>query len=304
MDVMVRNVEREHWALACVDMLPWASASDLARCGGRSLPTCYQAMAHMEESGRGRCISVSTGGKTWRRVALVDHGRGGRLVRHQPDVVQWCCGKLELVEGAYRVLGDLVVAGRGRRLEEFRWEPGGLIDGVARFDDGWCAVSWSGRGETLSMLRRRLALVSGRGFPGGGWPGRWFVIVPDRFQAELVNRAAADAGLGDWVVAVSARDGSGRGPGPRREPGMVWRGAAAGGGGGWAGSAGAGPGLDGWRRPAEIARLGSGGTVARGGPAAAVAAGGRQPAWLRTGAAGPGGRRVAGGDGTGWIPVR
>ena len=210
MNAWSRKTEREHWVLGCVDMLPWASASDLSRCWGRSLPTCYQAMAYVEDRGEGRCVSVSTGGKVWRRLALVDYGRRGWLVRHQPDVVQWCCGKLELVEGTYRLLGDLVVAGRGRRLEEFRWEPAGLIEGVARFTDGWCVFSWSGRGETLWMLKRRLALVSERGFPGGGWPGRLFLIVPDRFQAALVDRAAAETGLGEWVVAVSVRGTLGR----------------------------------------------------------------------------------------------
>ena len=226
MDAPVRNAERDRWDLKIVDMLPWASASDLARCSGRSAPSCYQAMAGMEESGDARCCSVSTGGQVWRRVVLSDGGRAVTLRRHQPEVVMWCCGKLEMVAGTYRLLGDVVATGRGRRLEEFRWEPGGLIEGLARFSDGWCAVLWSGWGETLGMLRRRLSIASDRGFPAGAWPGMWFVIVPDRLQADLVTRAAGEAGLEGSVLGVGALEGLPRGVRPDLRNSVGWYGAA------------------------------------------------------------------------------
>lgn len=203
---------RARLALEWLDTLPWASAWDLSRCCGRSLPASYRVLASLERSGRVGRFGVSTGGKSWQRFVLADDVSPGVLRRHQPDVVRWCRGNLELMEGTYRLLGDLVAAGRGRRLEEFRWEPGSLCGGAARFDDGWCVVLWSGRGESLIPLRVRLARVSERGFPGGARPGWFFLVVPDLFQADLALRAAEEAGIGSVVSAVLSCDGMVVGP--------------------------------------------------------------------------------------------
>ena len=256
---------REDWAVRCLDMLPWASAGDLARCCGRSGPVAYHALANLERAGLARCFGVSSGGGVCRRFVLSNRAAGGRLRRHQPALEQRCCGNLALVEGAYRLLGDVVAARSGRRLEEFRWVLDGACDGVARFDDGWCVVLWSGRSETLGALRRRLRRLVDRGFPGGGWPGLWCFVGSDLFQAHLALRAAGEVGLDSVAAAAGGGPAVGSAFSLTGRSFLVGGGPASGGGsGGWGGAGGGGTGraVDGGGSAAGPAGVGRGGGLA------------------------------------------
>ena len=194
--------------------LPLASAADLAAVQGVRVEGVYAKLWELHKGGYvGRCMlgwSRSRVARWW----LTERGLEGMGVFGATWHEEWGrCNLLErlpVVEWFYRA--SAMVRGYGR-LRAFQWLDGLSFDAAVRYEGGWVAMYWSGLWQTEAMVRRRLAglgkdLLRQGMLDDSVWPGLLCFVVNDRWQRELVYRAARKSGLVEHVAVMCVSDES------------------------------------------------------------------------------------------------
>ena len=134
-------------------------------------------------------------------VTWHQEGNRGSLLDRLP-VLDWC----------YRAATDIDYYGEFR---EFLWLDEGGLDAFARYEHAWVGLMWSGMLESAADLDARFRRLAGDVFSLAigpefrPWPGTLAVVVPDRWQLQLVMQAAHRYGLtrhiGTWCIADGSR---------------------------------------------------------------------------------------------------
>lgn len=198
-----------------VDM-PLASSKDLSMVLRRNQSQLHPLLHELERAGLISSATLGssiTGGNPSQRwfftadalecfdgLPVTWHEEGNRCV---------LLDRLQVLQWFYRVAGEFQDMGRFR---QFLWIDSASLEAAVRYEEGWAALFWSGMLETSANLTdrfRRLPddvdrLAAGEPQP---WPGVFAVVAPDRWQREVVWRAAEEAGLSRSVAVWCASDG-------------------------------------------------------------------------------------------------
>ena len=118
--------------------------------------------------------------------------------------------RLPVLETGYRAMAT--VSGLGS-LIELGWPTGTALDAVASYEGGWCAFLWSGLLESEAHLDQRLQrlgldLLDWSTDDQPAWPSLFVFAVHDRWQQELVLRAASQHNMEDQVAVMCPSSGA------------------------------------------------------------------------------------------------
>ena len=198
--------------------MPLSSAHDLACVTGYSMAGVYPRLEELREKGVIDGVSLGWTRGQVTRYWLTSEAVGVLDLVGSSWHEEWGLGRLlerlPLVEWFYRVVGG--VEGLGA-FERFQWLSGVSIDAVAEYGEGWVAVLWSGLFESENALSARLERMGSElmrmgVFREGAWPGLFCFVVGDRWQRELVYRAARKYGIESVVRVCSVDEGGNLGP--------------------------------------------------------------------------------------------
>ena len=125
----------------------------------------------------------------------------------------WLLDRLPLVE----VFHEAVAMAEGQgRLVQLDWHQETALDAVAVYEEGWCALFWSGLLESQSHLDERLVsfgpdLLNWSAGNRSPLPSLFIFVAQDRWQEELVLRVARKHRLLPQGALLCAADGRRRG---------------------------------------------------------------------------------------------
>ena len=191
--------------------MPLGTVERLAEAQGVSIFTLYPEMRALEEAGlatsttmgaaRGRVGCWSLTQPTPEVSGLHQEGW------HLPGERAYLLERFPLVDRFYQVANSIQDLGR---LQGFSWFSGLNLDAATTYERGWAALFWSGTLETERGLIRRLTrlgldMVDYSLTDESAWPAVLYWVVADRWQRELVLRAAKRFRLQNqvaiWCVA-------------------------------------------------------------------------------------------------------
>ena len=205
--------------------MPLATQSRLAAALRRTTADLQAPLAELREEELVTSVvlgSVSDGSKPAARLFFTDKAKeqfGDLPVTwHEEGNLAALLDRLPVADACY--LAATEIRGYGR-FEEFRWLDGVGLTAMARYEQGWCGLIWSGMLETVTELDARFGrLAADIGSLAAGqeyrpWPGILAVVVPDPWQRELVMNAAGRYGLdgqvSTWCISDGIRTGASTG---------------------------------------------------------------------------------------------
>ena len=193
--------------------VPLCSAQDVASIYGWSPTTCYESLRALKGAGLVTVVKLNASGTVEERFWIPDEqwGRimGDRPPPHTDRMIQWLWLNPQFVAAVYRLVGMAVQDVPERRLLFLRWLRSHPFDAVARFNDGWMLISWSGIWQDRQHLDDRLSKCveevnrNWGGSLGAHRPGRIVFVAPHPWQAERVWGTVAGS---IWEVSCVVYD--------------------------------------------------------------------------------------------------
>ena len=201
--------KRDMQALIEVAEMPLSTAPERAYAFGRDVRSSYRSSDRLVSKGLVEGTEVYVAGTKAKRYAVIDQAWGGvfedRVLPHSRHAVDRLWVNPLMMAGVYRIVGMVVRDRPERTLTQFRWLWQFPFDAVAQFSGGWGVVMWSGIWQDTRWIEKRLErcreeFENWGGGLGTHWPGRFFCLAENGWQAELVWRAAHALG---WEGAFS-----------------------------------------------------------------------------------------------------
>ena len=194
--------------------IPLATARDLTDLTGFSPSMVYLRLGQLKDLGLVDSVSLGWSFALSMRWFLTDSGllALGRLgsTWHEEPARCRLLDRLPSVEWFYPAAVGVRDMGA---FEGFRWFDNVSLDAMARYEQGWIALFWSGFFQSEDRIASRFArlgpdLRQMSVSPELPWPGLLLFVVSDHWQRELVYRAARRYYLDDRVSVLCIRDGS------------------------------------------------------------------------------------------------
>ena len=195
--------KRDMQALIEVAEMPLSTAPERAYAFGRDVRSSYRSSDRLVSQGLVEGTEVYVAGTKAKRHAVIDQAWGGvfedRVLPHSRNAVDRLWVNPLMMAGVYRLVGLVVLDQAERRLTRFRWLWTFPCDALVQCSDGWAVVMWSGIWQDQRWIETRLErcreeFAEWSGGRGTHWPGRFFCVAPNRWQAERVWRAAGELG--------------------------------------------------------------------------------------------------------------
>ena len=194
---------RDMQALIEVAEMPLSTAPERAYAFGRDVRSSYRSSDRLVSKGLVEGTEVYVAGTKAKRHAVIDQQWADvfddRALPHSRHALDRLWVNPVMMAGVYRIVGMVVRDRPERTLTQFRWLWTFPFDALAQFSGGWAVFMWSGIWQDTRWIEKRLQRYreefaewsSGR---GTHWPGRFFCVAPNRWQAERVWRAAGELG--------------------------------------------------------------------------------------------------------------
>ena len=191
---------------------PLASTYDLAGLGNVNYTTCDRILKSLETRGFAAGLDAGYSQRRQRRYAEVYRSTGKTAdapTPKYPGLVDALLTRITLTEAVYLIIERVVQEVPGRRLLDFQWRFDSAVDATARFSDGWIAFKWSGIWQSAQALGEKMEQLNNelRAWRIGGTtpiPGRICFIVPDAWQAQLVDRVVEKFGFRERCLIYDA----------------------------------------------------------------------------------------------------
>ena len=191
---------------------PLASTNDLAGLCTVNYTTCDRILKSLETRGFAAGLDAGYSQRRQRRYAEVYRSTGKTAdapTPKYPALVDALLTRITLTEAVYLIIERVVQEVPGRRLLDFQWRFDSAVDATARFSDGWIAFKWSGIWQSAQALGEKMEQLNNelRAWRIGGTtpiPGRICFIVPDAWQAQLVDRVVEKFGFRERCLIYDA----------------------------------------------------------------------------------------------------
>ena len=184
--------KRDMQALIEVAEMPLSTAPERAYAFGRDVRSSYRSSDRLVSQGLVEGTEVYVAGTKAKRHAVIDQAWGGvfedRVLPHSRNAVDRLWVNPLMMAGVYRLVGLVVLDQAERRLTRFRWLWTFPCDALVQCSDGWAVVMWSGIWQDQRWIETRLErcrqeFAEWSGGRGTHWPGRFFCVAPNRWQA-------------------------------------------------------------------------------------------------------------------------
>ena len=214
-DVDFDNLSDRQWeTVMSLYLAPFLDAQQIAATGHRSKTADYPTLDLLETKGlveKARIgQSSSPADRYWLSRPVLNAlafqkkvpGPGWYGRRRMP----WLVERFTVLERIYRAVLDPSCTDSMGPFEGFIWLPDLPFDAIAFYENGWAAITWSGIWENYDRLEDRIGSFlsrlwqrTGTTARTGPYPSALIFVVPDAWQAHMVDRVCRLAG---FVCAV------------------------------------------------------------------------------------------------------